>query len=88
MRDQQHVETSTSDGDRSMEGPDDVRAVLAEVVATRDTADRTAREGVPATADTTSVLAGLISQLAGQVERLARLLGPAEPRGSAGTSDR
>lgn len=57
-------------------GGDTVEAILIEVRTTKDTADGIAHEGPAPDADVPRVLAGLLSHLAGQVERMASLLSP------------
>jgi hypothetical protein len=58
---------------------------LAEIATTREKADRIAKEGMSEGADPSSVLAGLIAQLAQQTERLCRALtGPGAPASRSG----
>jgi hypothetical protein len=54
-----------------------LRQVRAEVVVTRETAERVAHDGPQPRSDAPRVLAGLISQLAEQVERLVDTLASA-----------
>lgn len=67
-----------------------IDAVLDEVRSTRQTAEQIANEGPSEGADVARVLAGLISHLAEQVERLGSVLGdqsappPSTPSGKAG----
>ena len=68
-------DTETLGGSGSMATGSEFAALTAEIAKTQSTADRMAREGVPEGADPSSVLAGLISQLAEQVERLCRSIG-------------
>jgi len=49
----------------------DVGSIAAEAAKTRDTADRLANGNFPEDADHVRVLAGLIKQLAEQIQRLA-----------------
>jgi hypothetical protein len=49
----------------------DVGSVAAEAAKTKETADRLANGDYPADADHVRVLAGIVKQLADQVERLA-----------------
>jgi hypothetical protein len=51
--------------------PTDASAPMAEVTKVKETAERMANGDYPSDADQTRVLAGMIHQLAEQVERLA-----------------
>lgn len=51
--------------------PNDPQGAVAELRKVKDTADRLANGDYPADADHVRVLAGMIRQLAEQVERLA-----------------
>ena len=54
---------------------DGVNAIVAEARKTKETADRMANgEGPPSEADDIRVLAGMVHQVAEQVERLARVV--------------
>ena len=59
-----------------------MQGAIAEVRKVRDTADKLAGGDYPGEADHTRVLAGMIRQLAEQIERLAVDTGPADARGS------
>jgi hypothetical protein len=66
--------------------PMDAQAPLAEITKVKETAERMANGDYPAEADQTRALAGLIHQLAEQVERLAGGnvdLGPDAPLANA-----
>jgi cytochrome c556 len=66
--------------------PMDAEAPMAEVTKVKETAERMANGDYPADADQTRALAGLIHQLAEQVERLASGnvdLGPDAPLAAA-----
>jgi hypothetical protein len=52
-----------------------VDAIRAEAAATKETADRMANGETPAAADDIRVLAGMVRQLADQIERLATAFG-------------
>jgi hypothetical protein len=54
--------------------PDELRAIALEARKTRDTADRIANGEQPREADDVRVLAGMIRQIADQVERLTVVL--------------
>jgi len=60
-------------------------AVLAEIRKTRETADRLANGDYPEGADHIRALAGMVKQLADQMERLADL---SLDRGASDTNDR
>ena len=58
---------------------DGVEAIVAEARKTKETAERMANgEGPPGEADDIRVLAGMVHQVAEQVERLASVLGGSE----------
>ena len=58
----------------SMAGPHaDPEAIRAEAASTKETADRLANGDYPEGADETRVLAGMVKQLAEQIERLAAM---------------
>jgi hypothetical protein len=58
---------------------DGVEAIVAEARKTRETAERMANgDGPPAEADDIRVLAGMVHQIAEQVERLASVVGGGE----------
>lgn len=62
---------------------DDLEVILAEVRSTKETADRIANGRSPkGGADDVRVLAGMVHQVAEQVERLAQLVATGEPRAS------
>jgi hypothetical protein len=64
---------------------DGVEGILAEARKTKETAERMANgEGPPGEADDIRVLAGMVHQLAEQVERLAAVVGS----GSGGSTGR
>ena len=59
--------------------PDDVEAIIAEARKTKETAERMANgDGPPGEADDIRVLAGMVHQVAEQVERLAGVVGGGE----------
>jgi hypothetical protein len=59
---------------------DGVEAIVAEARKTKETAERMANgNGPPGEADDIRVLAGMVHQLAEQVERLASVVGGDEP---------
>ena len=62
-----------------------VEAIRAEAAATKETADRMANGETPAAADDIRVLAGMVRQLADQIERLATAFG--DGGGAAGATD-
>jgi hypothetical protein len=70
--------------ERRLEGAD---AILAEARKTKETAERMANgEAPPGEADDIRVLAGMVHQVAEQVERLAGIVGGGEtPRASEGS---
>jgi hypothetical protein len=72
---------------------EDARAILAEARKTRETAERMANgQSPPGEADDVRVLAGMIHQVAEQVERLASVVaggsGEAPPPDTTSGSDR
>jgi cytochrome c556 len=69
--------------DMTDRGTDEREAILAEVRKTRETAERMANgEGPPSEADDIRVLAGMVHQVAEQVERLVQLVGAGSSGGS------
>lgn len=65
---------------------DEREAILAEVRKTRETAERMANgEGPPDEADDIRVLAGMVHQVAEQVERLVQLVGSGSSSRSGGS---
>jgi hypothetical protein len=52
----------------------DIRAVVEEARKTKETADRLANGDYPAEADHIRVLAGMVRQLAEQIERMGELV--------------
>ena len=59
---------------------DGVEAIVAEARKTKETAERMANgDGPPGEADDIRVLAGMVHQVAEQVERLASVVGGGEP---------
>jgi hypothetical protein len=79
----------TSNGEDDMGDPNDdgLEVILAEVRATKETAERVANGESPKEgADEIRVLAGLVHQVTEQVERLAMLVGggPAKATGHTG----
>ena len=52
----------------------DIRAVVEEARKTKETADRLANGNYPGEADHIRVLAGMVRQLAEQVERMGKLV--------------
>ena len=62
---------------------DGVQAIIAEARKTKETAERMANgEGPPGEADDIRVLAGMVHQIAEQVERLASVVGGGGPSSS------
>jgi hypothetical protein len=61
---------------------DELQAIVAETRKTRDTADRMANGEHPDEADEVRVLAGMVRQVADQIERLAARLAAQGPEGS------
>jgi len=70
-----------------MSDPGMMEGVIAEVRKVRETADKLAEGDYPEGADHVRVLAGMIRQLAEQVERLAVDTGPAAARGTGPAVD-
>jgi hypothetical protein len=64
-----------------------VQGALTEVASVRETADRLANGDTPDGADQIRVLAGLVRQLAEQVERLFDEVGRGEPSDEVGTQE-
>ena len=70
-----------------MENEDGANLIVAEVRKTKETADRIANGDSPKSgADDVRVLAGLVHQIAEQVERLAELLRSGSPQAEGHTS--
>lgn len=66
----------------------DADAIVAEARKTKETAERMANgEGPPGEADDIRVLAGMVHQVAEQVERLAQLVGGDEAPLAAGARE-
>lgn len=71
------------DGISTTAGGGDVDAALVEIAKVKETAERLARNDAPQEADPARVIAGLVHQLAEQVERVVATVRPPIP-GSGG----
>jgi len=67
------------DGITSTGGGTDVDAALVQIVRVRETAGRLAKDGAPQDADPFALLAGLIHQLAEQMEHVVATVRPPIP---------